>query len=781
MRGTTNITSHVTYTQSTGAISIPGAQVTGVIGISATAVPNKYALTNSVSNATITASGANALTHDTTYTGTLNASTGWVRPVSITVMRGNTNISNSVTYNQSTGAISIPGTQVTAAITISGTTQPASYTVVAPTNTTLTNTAAQHGVAFNATLNGNTGWARPASITMTRDNVSFTNFTYNNVTGAISIVAAHVTGNFRITATVPRAQYSVINSVSPTYSTTITNSGTNAATHGTQWVGTITAQTGRILPPASGVGTITVTVGGTVLTTNQFTYSRTNDTTGSITIPTGNVTGEIVIRGTTSPVSYTISAPAFTTLTNTTIWHGNPYNATLNANPGLIRPLSITMTRNGTSFTNFTYNNGTGAISIDGLYTTGNFVISGAVTQVLPAPTVIAAESVTTTSFRARWGRVDNASHYLLDISTTSNFSSFLPGYNGRKVGNNTNHLVVNLSPGTTYFYRVRAENTNSVSLHSGVQPVTTSVFPLLMVSPARLSVSPSSTNREIHIVSNRSWTITSSDRSWVRASQVSGSNSETILVTIDNNPDSNGRSAKITVDAGGLKQEVEIIQEGTRNNRKNVSVAFYYHRTYRDAYGDYAQEARSMLNDANRAFLTIHNVNLTHQTGRFVSVNMPMDNCGHHSILCRASCCGDHQNHMKDASRNLNYFKDEIFNSNHSRLGVFAYRSLLCTVSGNGSHGAVSGRAHISGRTSIANFIPSQYEANVRVLQHEIAHNFGVKDGYSSASGTTTQCHDPTQTCIMDSQSALIWDTNYGSRNTWCSVHRAEFSRNLH
>ena len=94
------------------------------------AAATKYTLTNSVSNARITPSGANTLTHNTTYVGTLEADSGYIRPATINVLRGSTNINSYITYNSSTGEITIPATQVTGAITISG-------AALAPTNVTV--------------------------------------------------------------------------------------------------------------------------------------------------------------------------------------------------------------------------------------------------------------------------------------------------------------------------------------------------------------------------------------------------------------------------------------------------------------------------------------------------------------------------------------------------------------------------------------------------------------------------------------------------------------------
>ena len=95
-----------------------------------TATANRFTLTNNVSNASIHPSGANVLIRNITYIGALTANAGFARPASITVMRGTTNITSSVTYNRITGVITIPAAQVTGAITISGTATANSFTLI---------------------------------------------------------------------------------------------------------------------------------------------------------------------------------------------------------------------------------------------------------------------------------------------------------------------------------------------------------------------------------------------------------------------------------------------------------------------------------------------------------------------------------------------------------------------------------------------------------------------------------------------------------------------------
>ena len=63
----------------------------------------------------------------------------------------------------------------------------------------------------------------------------------------------------------------------------------------------------------------------------------------------------------------------------------------------------------------------------------------------------------TRSSFMATWLGVTGAKGYLLDVSTSSSFDSFVDGYHDLDVGDVTGRVVTGLSRGTTYYYRVRA------------------------------------------------------------------------------------------------------------------------------------------------------------------------------------------------------------------------------------------------------------------------------------------------------------------------------------
>jgi hypothetical protein len=80
----------------------------------------------------------------------------------------------------------------------------------------------------------------------------------------------------------------------------------------------------------------------------------------------------------------------------------------------------------------------------------------------------------TCSSFMADWQRVSGATGYLLDVSTSGSFSSYVNGYHDLDVGNATGRVVTGLSQGTTYYYRVRSYDATGSGGYSSVTSATT-------------------------------------------------------------------------------------------------------------------------------------------------------------------------------------------------------------------------------------------------------------------------------------------------------------------
>src|SRR5690625_6867086 len=76
----------------------------------------------------------------------------------------------------------------------------------------------------------------------------------------------------------------------------------------------------------------------------------------------------------------------------------------------------------------------------------------------------------------ANWERVENAQFYQLEVSTDEEFASLVPGYESADVGISTSHVITGLSPGTDYFYRVRAKVNHLMSTAS--HTISTTTYP---------------------------------------------------------------------------------------------------------------------------------------------------------------------------------------------------------------------------------------------------------------------------------------------------------------
>src|SRR5204862_3790764 len=91
----------------------------------------------------------------------------------------------------------------------------------------------------------------------------------------------------------------------------------------------------------------------------------------------------------------------------------------------------------------------------------------------LAAPKAQNETNVTFSSFTANWksggGGGGGATGYRLDVATTNNFTTYVPGYQNLDVGNTTNFPVIGLSAGTHYYYRLRAHNGCATSGNSNV------------------------------------------------------------------------------------------------------------------------------------------------------------------------------------------------------------------------------------------------------------------------------------------------------------------------
>lgn len=109
--------------------------------------------------------------------------------------------------------------------------------------------------------------------------------------------------------------------------------------------------------------------------------------------------------------------------------------------------------------------------------TSGNSKTLELTTSSLP-PGVDPATNITSTSFTANWDAVQGADQYYIDVSTQSNFSTFVTGFNNRNAGNSTSLSITGLNSVSTYYYRVRAGSSLSSQMSDNSSTVGLNTLP---------------------------------------------------------------------------------------------------------------------------------------------------------------------------------------------------------------------------------------------------------------------------------------------------------------
>lgn len=145
-------------------------------------------------------------------------------------------------------------------------------------------------------------------------------------------------------------------------------------------------------------------------------------------------------------------------------------------NSGLVIPRMTTAQRNAIPspvISLLIYNSTTDCIEM--YSASGQWVSIGCGCQLPGAFNATAATNILGTSFTVNWNLSAGASTYYLDVSTVSNFATYVSGFNNLNVGNGNFYNLSGLVCNTTYYYRIRANNSCGTSANSNLISVTTS------------------------------------------------------------------------------------------------------------------------------------------------------------------------------------------------------------------------------------------------------------------------------------------------------------------
>lgn len=176
----------------------------------------------------------------------------------------------------------------------------------------------------------------------------------------------------------------------------------------------------------------------------------------------------------------------------------------------------------------------------------GSYFIDNVKLSPAPAPTATTATAAThiyATSFKAQWSLFQGSTAYFLDVATNNTFTNMVSGYNNLNVGNVANYVVTGLTPGTTYYYRVRGTNT---STQSNTITVATKA--------GTTAASHFATRASGNISDIATWQSSTNNAAWMNSTAAPTGNAKSIRILKGHRltVDDNFSGAEIIVRAGG-------------------------------------------------------------------------------------------------------------------------------------------------------------------------------------------------------------------------------------
>lgn len=179
---------------------------------------SSYDVSNEVENTEL--SGKETVDNSAVYSATLKAADGYMLPKSISITMGEDGSElKEFSYDTESGKIKIPAGVVKGNLTLSGSAELIQYYSVTSkiSNSILYGTTADTKSGYSATVVPNVGYSLPTQITATVEGEDFTDFTYDAVTGAITVASSAMTGNLvfsgECAAAIQAEKYRIIASI----------------------------------------------------------------------------------------------------------------------------------------------------------------------------------------------------------------------------------------------------------------------------------------------------------------------------------------------------------------------------------------------------------------------------------------------------------------------------------------------------------------------------------------------------------------------------------------
>ena len=206
---------------------------------------------------------------------------------------------------------------------------------------------------------------------------------------------------------------------------------------------------------------------------NQFTTLKSEPSVQATSLVFSSITSAAFNSAFTaaigSPDGYIVLSSTSTSLSSNPI-DGTTYTAGNSLGGGTVisvgsslSGIANTSLSSGTTYYIFVYAYNNSGSNINYLSTSP---LSASTITLSAAPATPTFSSVNTTSFTIDWTATSGASSYRLDLSTVSNFSSFISGYQDLTVSS-TSQAVSGLTENTLYYARIRADNASGTSANS--------------------------------------------------------------------------------------------------------------------------------------------------------------------------------------------------------------------------------------------------------------------------------------------------------------------------